>query len=57
MLNTFLLKKKGFTDEEIAQAIMSVGCLVEKSDCICMGTDECKHTVQINDNNREDEYI
>jgi hypothetical protein len=53
MLNTFLLKKKGFTDEEIAEAIMSVD-LAEKSDCVCMGTDECKHTVQINDNNGED---
>ena len=33
MLNTFLLKKKGFTDEEIAEAIMSVD-LAEKSDCL-----------------------
>ena len=33
MLNTFLLKKKGFTDEEIAEAIMSVD-LAEKPDCL-----------------------
>lgn len=33
MLNTFLLKKKGFTDEEIAEAIMSVD-LTEKPDCL-----------------------
>lgn len=53
MLNTFLLKKKGFTDEEIGKAIMSVD-LAETLDCTCLGTDECKHTVQINDNNKED---
>lgn len=54
MLNTFLLKKKGFTDEEIGKAIMSVD-LAEALDCTCMGTDECKHTTQIDKFNKEDQ--
>ena len=48
MLNTFLLKKKGFTDEEISKAIMSVD-LANNLDCTYTGTDECKPTEQIED--------
>lgn len=51
MLNTFLLKKKGFTDKEIGEAIMSVD-LAETLDCTC--TNECKLTTQIDKSGKED---
>ena len=54
MLNTFLLKKKGFTDEEICKAIMSVD-LADKSDCVYTGTDARKPTTQIDKSDKEDQ--
>lgn len=54
MLNTFLLKKKGFTDEEIGKAIMSVD-LADKFDCVYTGTDACKPTTQIDKSDKEDQ--
>ena len=54
MLNTFLLKKKGFTDEEIGEAIMSVD-LAPALDCTCTGTNECKPTTQIDKSDKEDQ--
>lgn len=54
MLNTFLLKKKGFTDKEIGEAIMSVD-LAETLDCTCAGTNEYKPTMQIDKPDKEDQ--
>lgn len=54
MLNTFLLKKKGFTDKEIGEAIMSVD-LAEALDCTCTDTNDCKPIMQIDKSSKEEQ--